>query len=49
MKRESSNQQIAANIEKGSALATHGMPQHYPDAKTLVTADCIKPSSKEGL
>ena len=37
------NQQVAANIEQGSPVTAPGIPQNYPDAKKLVTEDCIKP------
>ncbi len=38
------NQQVAAKIEKGEQVVAPGVPKNYPDAKKLVTADCIKPS-----
>ena len=37
------NQQVAANIEHGSPVTVPGVPKHYPDAKKLVTEDCIRP------
>jgi hypothetical protein len=37
------NQQVAAKIEKGEPVTAPGVPQNYPDAKKLVTEDCIKP------
>jgi hypothetical protein len=36
------NQQVAANTENGSAVTAPGVPKNYPDAKKLVTEDCIK-------
>jgi hypothetical protein len=38
------NQQAAANIEKGESVTAPGVPKNYPDAKRLVTEDCIKPT-----
>ena len=37
------NQQVAANIEKGSPVTAPGVPKHYPQSKKLVTEDCIRP------
>ena len=37
------NQDVAAKIEKGSPVTAPGVPKNYPDAKKLVTEDCIKP------
>ena len=37
-------QEVAAKIEKGEAVVPPGVPKNYPDAKKLVTEDCIKPS-----
>lgn len=37
------NQEVAAKIENGSPVTAPGVPQNYPDAKKLVTEDCIKP------
>jgi hypothetical protein len=37
------NQQVAAKIEKGEPVTAPGMSKNYPDAKKLVTEDCIKP------
>ena len=39
------NQEVAAKIEKGEPVTAPGVPPNYPDAKKLVTADCIKPSA----
>ncbi len=36
------NQEVAAKIEKGEAVVSPGVPNNYPDAKSLVTADCIQ-------
>jgi hypothetical protein len=41
------NQQVAANIENGSSVTAPGVPKHYPDAKKLVTEDCIRPPTLE--
>lgn len=38
------NQQVAAKIEKGEAVVAPGVPKNYPDARKLVTEDCIPPS-----
>jgi hypothetical protein len=35
------NQEVAAKIEKGSPVTAPGVPKNYPDAKQLVTDDCI--------
>ena len=40
------NQDVAAKIEKGSPVTAPGVPKDYPDAKKLVTEDCIKPQRK---
>jgi MmeI, DNA-methyltransferase domain/MmeI, N-terminal domain/MmeI, helicase spacer domain/MmeI, target recognition domain len=37
------NQKVAARIEKGESVIAPGVPKNYPDAKKLVTNDCIKP------
>ena len=37
------NQEVAAKIEKGEAVVAPGVPKNYPDAKKLVTEDCIRP------
>jgi hypothetical protein len=39
------NQTVAAKIEKGEPVMSPGVPKNYPDAKKLVTEDCIKPLS----
>jgi hypothetical protein len=36
------NQKVAAKIEKGESVTAPGVPKNYPDAKKLVTEDCIK-------
>jgi len=36
------NQEAAAKIEKGEPVMPPGVPHNYPDAKKLVTHDCIK-------
>jgi hypothetical protein len=38
------NQKVAAKIEKGEPVTTSGVPPIYPDAKKLVTEDCIQPA-----
>ena len=37
------NQEVAAKIEKGEPVTAPGVPKNYPDAKKLVTEDCIIP------
>ena len=37
------NQEVAAKIERGEPVTAPGVPRNYPDAKKLVTEDCIKP------
>jgi len=37
------NQQVAAKIEKGEPVMPPGVPKNYPDARKLVTEDCIRP------
>jgi len=37
------NQEVAAMIENASPVTAPGVPRNYPDAKTLVTEDCIRP------
>jgi len=39
------NQQVAAKIEKKEPVMPPGVPKNYPDAKKLVTEDCIKPTT----
>ena len=39
------NQQVAAKIEKGEPVIAPGVPKNYPDAKKLVTEDCIQPTN----
>ena len=38
------NQEVAAKIEKGEPVTAPGVPKNYPDAKKLVTEDCIRPN-----
>jgi hypothetical protein len=38
------NQEVAAKIERGEPVTSPGVPKNYPDAKKLVTEDCIKPA-----
>jgi hypothetical protein len=38
------NQEVAAKIERGEPVTAPGVPRNYPDAKKLVTEDCIKPA-----
>ncbi|HEX7571349.1 MAG TPA: DNA methyltransferase [Verrucomicrobiae bacterium] len=37
------NQEVAAKIEKGEAVTAPGVPKNYPDAKKLITEDCLRP------
>ena len=37
------NLEVAANTEQGSSVTAPGVPKNYPDAKKLVTEDCIRP------
>ena len=37
------NQEVAAKIENGESVTAPGVPKNYPEAKKLVTEDCIKP------
>ena len=37
------NQQVAAKIERGEPVTAPGVPENYPDARKLVTEDCIRP------
>ncbi|HEY5233630.1 MAG TPA: DNA methyltransferase [Verrucomicrobiae bacterium] len=37
------NQQVSAKIENAESVTAPGVPNNYPDAKKLVTEDCIKP------
>ena len=39
------NQAVAAKIEKGEPVTAPGVSRNYPDAKQLVTDDCIRPST----
>ena len=39
------NQEVAAKIEKGEPVTAPGVPKNYPEAKNLMTEDCIKPQS----
>ncbi|MCU0784278.1 MAG: class I SAM-dependent DNA methyltransferase [Verrucomicrobia bacterium] len=41
------NQAVAAKIESGSPVTAPGVPKNYPDAKKLVTEDCIRPKAHE--
>lgn len=38
------NQQGASRIEPGEPVTAPGVPKNYPDAKKLVTEDCIQPA-----
>jgi hypothetical protein len=44
MKPVALNLEVAANIEKDSPVTAPGVPKNYPDAKKLVTEDCIQPT-----
>ena len=37
------NLEVAARIEKGEPVTAPGVPKNFPDAKKLVTEDCIRP------
>ena len=37
------NQEVAARIAKGEQVVAPGVPRNYPDARQLVTEDCIRP------
>lgn len=39
------NRDVAAKIENGEPVTAPGVPKNYPDAKKLVTADCIQPTN----
>ena len=41
------NLEVAANIEQGSPVTAPGVPKNYPDARKLVTEDCIRPIASE--
>src|SRR6185436_20569945 len=38
------NHKVAVKIEKSEPVMPPGMPKNYPDAKNLVTEDCIRPA-----
>ncbi len=33
---------MVGSAGRGEPVTTPGIPQHYPDAKTLITDDCIR-------
>ena len=37
------NQEVAARIERSEPVTAPGIPRHYPNAKHLISNDCIKP------
>ena len=39
------NLEVAAKIEKAEPVTAPGVPKNYPDAKKLVTEDCLHPAS----
>ena len=39
------NFEVAAKTEEGSPVTAPGVPKIYPDAKKLVTEDCIRPAA----
>jgi hypothetical protein len=41
------NQAVAAKIENAESVTAPGVPKNYPDAKNLVTDDCIRPLNLE--
>ena len=38
------NLEVFAKIERGESVTAPGVPKNFPDAKKLVTEDCIRPS-----
>ena len=42
------NLAVADKIEKGEPVTPPGVPKNYPDARKLVTEDCIKPAKLAG-
>ena len=36
---------VAITALDAAVLAAHGVPKNYPDAKKLVTEDCLHPAS----
>jgi hypothetical protein len=38
------NQEVAVKIERGDPVTAPGVLKNYPDAKRLVTEDCIRPN-----
>ena len=43
------NQQVAAKIEQGELVMPPGVPKNYPDAKKLVSENCIRPEPAAGV
>ena len=41
------NQEVATRIEKTEPVTAPGVPKNYPDAKKLVTEDCIRPARNQ--
>jgi hypothetical protein len=37
---------MTCRISQGSPVTAPGVPKNYPDAKKLVTEDCIAPQTK---
>jgi len=37
------NFEVAGKIERSDPVTAPGVPKNYPDAKELVTTDCIRP------
>ena len=40
---------FAGRIAQGEPVTAPGVPKNYPDAKKLVTEDCIKPVSEKAV
>ena len=36
---------VAANIESGLPVTAPGVSKNYPEPKSLVTEDCVKPAN----
>jgi hypothetical protein len=42
------NQEVAAKVENGAPVSAASAPKDYPEAKKLVTEDCIRPTEVSG-
>jgi hypothetical protein len=45
MKSQPSEPSETDKETKGETITPPGLPENYPDAKKLVTEDCIKPAA----